>query len=329
MKILFLGTPEFASEHLEYLIKNKFEIVAAISQPDKPKGRGKKLLPTPVKQVALKYNIPIFQPQKLNKEGLKIIEEFKPDIGIVVAYGKLLKPPFLDAIPFFNIHASLLPKYRGAAPIQRALENGESRTGITIFKIGIGMDDGPIAIQREIEVGEYETFGDLYEKLLNLGKKTLIEFLNKYPMELIPQSGEPTFAPKITNEDLIIDFNVAESIICTGINNYKMVPVLKLNYRDRNQKRNYFYGKISSNPNLKWFLRLTENETAVATTMTNMFGDFRFGGVEDGNYVLNIYNPININFKDSEIGAISLPDTPTATKMINVPDDNGIDIVIE
>lgn len=130
-------------------------------------------------------------------------------------------------------------------------------------------------------------------------------------------------------KDLIIDFNVAESIICTGINNYKMVPVLKLNYRDRNQKRNYFYGEISSNPNLKWFLRLTENETAVATTMTNMFGDFRFGGVEDGNYVLNIYNPININFKDSEIGAISLPDTPTATKMINVPDDNGIDIVIE
>lgn len=130
-------------------------------------------------------------------------------------------------------------------------------------------------------------------------------------------------------KDLIIDFNVAESIIYTGINNYKMVPVLKLNYRDRNQKRNYFYGEISSNSNLKWFLRLTENETAVATTMTNMFGDFRFGGVEEGNYVLNIYNPININFKDSEIGTISLPDTPTATKMINVPDDNGINIAIE
>lgn len=231
MKILFLGTPEFASEHLEYLIKNKFEIVAAISQPDRPKGRGKKLLPTPVKQVALKYNIPIFQPQKLNKEGLKIIEEFKPDIGIVVAYGKLLKPPFLDAIPFFNIHASLLPKYRGAAPIQRALENGESRTGITIFKIGIGMDDGPIAIQREIEVGEYETFGDLYEKLLNLGKKTLIEFLNKYPMELIPQSGEPTFAPKITNEDLIIDFTRDFETVKDKIRAYDPLPGARTKFK--------------------------------------------------------------------------------------------------
>jgi len=155
----------------------------------------------------------------------------KPDIGIVVAYGKLLKPPFLDAIPFFNIHASLLPKYRGAAPIQRALENGESRTGITIFKIGIGMDDGPIAIQREIEVGEYETFGDLYEKLLNLGKKTLIEFLNKYPMELIPQSGEPTFAPKITNEDLIIDFTRDFETVKDKIRAYDPLPGARTKFK--------------------------------------------------------------------------------------------------
>ncbi|SHH30316.1 methionyl-tRNA formyltransferase [Thermosipho atlanticus] len=227
MKIIFLGTPDFASEHLEYLLRNNFNVVAVISQPDKPKGRGKKILPTPVKELALKYGIPVFQPKSLNKEGLKIIEEYKPDIGIVVAYGKLLKSPFLDAIPFYNVHASLLPKYRGAAPIQRALENGEKRTGITIFKIGVGMDDGPIAIQKEIVVGEYETFGQLYVKLLEVGKKTLEKFLKNYPTKLVPQNGEPTFAPKISKEDLNVNFSDSCLKVKNKIRAYDPVPGVK------------------------------------------------------------------------------------------------------
>ncbi|ABR30110.1 methionyl-tRNA formyltransferase [Thermosipho melanesiensis] len=231
MRILFLGTPDFASVHLEFLMKNGFDVVAVISQPDKPKGRGKKILPTPVKEVALKYNIPVFQPKKLNKEGLKIIENLKPDIGIVVAYGKLLKPPFLNTLEFYNVHASLLPSYRGAAPIQRVLENGEKRTGITIFKIGEGMDDGPIALKKEVEVGEFETFGELYEKLLDLGKKALIEFLNNYPIELIPQEGKVSFAPKITKEDLKLDFSKDVTFVKNKIRAYDPLPGVRVLFK--------------------------------------------------------------------------------------------------
>lgn len=233
MKILFLGTPSFASEHLEFLIENNFNVVAVISQPDKPKGRGKKIVPTPVKEVAQKYNIPVFQPTKLNKEGLEIINEFKPDIGIVVAYGRLLKPPFLNAIPFYNIHASLLPKYRGAAPIQRVLENGEKVTGITIFKIGEGMDDGPIALKKEVGVGKFDTFEDLYNKLLKLGKESLFEFLNNYPMELIEQEGEATYAPKITKEDLIVNFSEDYVDVKNKIRAYDPVPGVKAKINDK------------------------------------------------------------------------------------------------
>jgi len=249
MKILFLGTPDFASEHLKYLIENKFDVVAVISQPDKPKGRGKKLLPTPVKKVAMEYNIPVFQPKKVNKEGLEIIEKFKPDIAVVVAYGKLLKPPFLDALPFYNVHASLLPKYRGAAPIQRTLENGEKKTGITIFKIDIGMDDGPIALQKEIEIGEYETFGDLYKKLLNLGKEALVEFLNKYPMKLVSQIGEPTYAPKITSDDLNIDFTYDFIVVKNKIRAYDPVPGARADFKGNVVKLFgvFFAGKSNHN----------------------------------------------------------------------------------
>ena len=131
----------------------------------------------------------------------------------------------------------------------------------------------------------------------------------------------------VDGKDLIIDFDVAESIILTGTGDYKMKPVLKLNHRERDQQRKNFFGEISGDS--QWFLRLTENDTAVATTMTNSTGEFRIGGVEDGDYILNIYNPANINFKESENDTISLPDTPTATEAINIPDNNGIVITIE
>jgi methionyl-tRNA formyltransferase len=272
MKILFLGTPEFASEHLKYLIKNKFEIVAVISQPDKQKGRGKKILPTPVKEVAQEYGIPIFQPKKVNKEGLEIIEKFKPDLAVVVAYGKLLKPPFLDALPFFNVHASLLPKYRGAAPIQRALENGEEKTGITIFKIGIGMDDGPIALQKEIKVGEFETFGELYQKLLNLGKETLVEFLNKYPLKLVPQTGEPTYAPKITSDDLNIDFTNDFIIVKNKIRAYDPIPGVRTNFKGEIVKLfGVFFAEKSKNESPGRILKIN-NEGAFISCNNGVVG---------------------------------------------------------
>ncbi|MGQ9857006.1 MAG: methionyl-tRNA formyltransferase [Fervidobacterium sp.] len=228
MRILFLGTPEFAALHLEFLLKNAYNVVAVISQADKPRGRGQKLLPTPVKEVALKYNVPVFQPKNLTKEGIEIINEYKPDIGIVVAYGRLLKKPFLDAIPFYNIHTSLLPKYRGAAPMQRCLENGDRVTGVTIFKISEGMDDGDIALQTAFEVGECETLGELYEKMTFHGTELLDEFLKNYPVQLTPQDhSQATYAPKIEKEDLYVDFSKNAEQVRNKIRAYDPVPGAK------------------------------------------------------------------------------------------------------
>jgi len=228
LRILFLGTPEFAASHLEFLLKKGYNVVAVISQADKPRGRGQRLLPTPVKEIALRYNIPVFQPKSLTKEGMEIIEKFKPDIGIVVAYGRLLKNPFLSAIPFYNIHTSLLPKYRGAAPMQRSLEAGEKVTGVTIFKISEGMDDGDIAMQKAFEVGECETLGEVYEKMIKHGTELLDEFLKSYPVPLIRQDhSQATYAPKIEKEDFYVDFSQSAEAVRNKIRAYDPIPGAK------------------------------------------------------------------------------------------------------
>jgi len=220
-----MGTPEFAASYLDFLIQKKFNVVAVISQKDKPRGRGQKLLPTPVKEVAQKYGIPVFQPSKLNEEGLEIIENYRPDIGIVVAYGRLLRKPFLDAIPLYNVHTSLLPKYRGPAPMQRAIENGERVTGVTIFKISEGMDEGDIALQRAFELEECEPFGSVYEKFIKYGTELLREFLRNYPVTLTPQDhSKATYAPKIEKKDLYVDFSKPAVEVRNKIRAYDPTP---------------------------------------------------------------------------------------------------------
>ncbi len=225
IRILFLGTPDFAATHLKFLVENNFNVVGVISQADKPKGRGQKLLPTPVKEIALNYGLRVYQSKSLKTEGFEIIKELKPDIGIVVAYGRILKKPFLDLIPFFNIHASILPKYRGAAPIQRAIENGEKETGITIFKISEGLDDGDVALTKSVEINECETFEQVYEKLQTLGCSALKEFLENYPVPLIPQDhSKATYAPKIEKEDLKVDFSKSVIEVRNKIRAYDPLP---------------------------------------------------------------------------------------------------------
>uniref|UniRef100_A0A7C4W474 Methionyl-tRNA formyltransferase n=1 Tax=Fervidobacterium pennivorans TaxID=93466 RepID=A0A7C4W474_FERPE len=237
LRILFLGTPEFAARYLEFLLEKGYNVVAVISQADKPRGRGQKLLPTPVKEVALKHNIPVFQPKSLVKEGTEIIEKYKPDIGIVVAYGRLLKKPFLDAIPFYNVHASLLPRYRGAAPMQRCLEAGEKVTGVTIFKISEGMDDGDIALQKPFEIGECETLGELYEKMINYGTELLDEFLKRYPVPLVPQDhSQVSYAPKIDKNDLHVDFSMPAEMVRNKIRAYDPVPGVRARLNDTEVK---------------------------------------------------------------------------------------------
>ncbi|AEH51127.1 methionyl-tRNA formyltransferase [Pseudothermotoga thermarum] len=228
MRIIFLGTPEYSAKHLQVLLDEGFNVVAVVTQPDKPKGRGLKVLPSPVKLLALQRGIPVF-------EKLKDVpfDQIKPDIGIVVAYGALIKKHYLDILPmgFYNVHPSLLPKYRGAAPINRAIENGEKVTGVTIFKLTEQLDAGPIALQEKLQIGEYETFGELQERLIELGCKLLVEFLKNIDhVKLIPQDDKlATYAPKINPEDLLVDFSKQTVKVKDKIRAYDPNPGVKAN----------------------------------------------------------------------------------------------------
>lgn len=211
-KIVFMGTPEFGGVVLEELIKNGYNVVGVFSQPDRPKGRGRKVEPTYVKSVALKYGIPVFQPKSVSKaEGFETLVKLNPNIIITTAFGKILRKNVLEYPEkgCWNVHASLLPKYRGAAPIQRAIENGENETGITIYKMVEKLDAGDIAIQKAIPIDINDNFGIVYNKLLELAKEAVLEFLEKFDsLTLVPQDDSlATYAEKITPQDLKVDFN--------------------------------------------------------------------------------------------------------------------------
>jgi len=213
MRVVFLGTSDFAASILEHLAKEFLDdIVAIITKPDKPVGRGQKLQPPPVKTIAeaLFPKIPVLQPERVSSpQAVEALTSLSPDIFIVVAFGEILKPEVL-AIPkvgAFNIHASLLPAYRGAAPIQRALMDGCSHTGITIFRLNPKMDSGDIVWQKECVIGENETFGGLSERLLEISKKGVVDLLhtaNKLTFSTQSTKGV-TKAPKLLPEDLVLD----------------------------------------------------------------------------------------------------------------------------
>lgn len=205
MRVLFMGTPDIAAVSLEKLICEKFEVVGVVSQPDKPKGRGHKMMPTPVKIVAEENGIEVYQPEKLkNGELMPILENLKPDVIIVVAYGKIL-PEYILNFPKFgciNMHASLLPKLRGAAPIQWAVINGDKKTGVTTMLMEKGLDTGDMLLTRETEIGLYETSEELFDRIAVLGAELLVETLNNIEnIKPIPQNhDEHTYAPMITKE---------------------------------------------------------------------------------------------------------------------------------
>ena len=177
-----MGTPDFAVPCLEKLIKNKYEVVGVFTQPDKKKGRGQKFSFTPVKNLALENNLPIFQPDSLkNTESFELLKGLNPELIVVVAYGKILPKNILD-IPKYgciNVHGSLLPKYRGAAPIQFAIINGEEKTGVTTMFMDEGMDTGNMLLKAEIKIEDEDTSESLYSKLSKLGSELLIKTLDK------------------------------------------------------------------------------------------------------------------------------------------------------
>ena len=218
LNILFMGTPDFAKESLEAVYNAGYNILGVVTNPDKPKGRGMKMIVSPVKQFAIENNIPIYQPIKIrnNEEFIKEIKELNPDIICVVAYGKILPKEILD-IPKYgciNVHGSLLPKYRGAAPIQWAIINGEKTTGITTMYMDIGMDTGDMILKEEVEIGEDETTGELWERLSKIGGTLLVKTINliekgKAPRE--KQGENYTVAPMLSKEMAQIDWNKKSS----------------------------------------------------------------------------------------------------------------------
>ncbi len=214
MKIVFMGTPDFAKESLQAIYKAGHEILAVITNQDKPSGRGMKISITPVKEYAQEHNLKIYQPQKIrnNEEIINEIKELKPEVICVVAYGKILPKEILDIPPkgCINVHGSLLPKYRGAAPIQRAIINGEKVTGITTMYMDVGMDTGDMILKQEEQIKEDETTGELWERLSKIGAKLLVETLEQIEKETAPrtpQGEEFTMAPMLDKEaDGIIDW---------------------------------------------------------------------------------------------------------------------------
>ena len=182
MKVLFMGTPDFAIPCLKSLIKSEHDVCGVFTQPDKPKGRGHKVSSPPIKELAIQNEIEVFQPKSLkDDETFSIIKKLNPEIIIVVAYGKILPKNIIDYPKYgcINLHASLLPKYRGAAPIQWCVINGEKRTGVTTMYMDVGLDTGDMLLKSETVISDDETSGELHDKLSLIGAELLIETLEK------------------------------------------------------------------------------------------------------------------------------------------------------
>lgn len=229
MNIVFMGTPDFAVESLKSLQQAGNNILAVVTNIDKPRGRGNKVLGTPVKEYAIEHNIKIYQPFKVrdNVEFINEMEELKPDLFCVVAYGKILPQELLDIpkLGCINVHGSLLPKYRGAAPIQWAVLNGDKTTGITTMYMDAGMDTGDMILKQEVEIGEDETTGELWDKLTKIGGELLVKTLDLIEQGKAPrekQGEDFTMAPMLSKEMSKIDWQnqTAEQIknLIRGLN---------------------------------------------------------------------------------------------------------------
>ena len=219
MKIVFMGTPDFAKESLEAINGAGHNILAVITNPDRPKGRGMKMIYSPVKEYAINNNIQVIQPEKIrkNENFIDKIKGLEPDVICVVAYGKILPKDILNIpkLGCINVHASLLPQYRGAAPIQWAVINGDKKTGVTTMYMDEGMDTGDIILTQKVEIGEDETTGELWDRLAKIGAKLLVETLEKIQdgtAPRIPQGNDFSEAPMLDKKMSIINWEQKTAI---------------------------------------------------------------------------------------------------------------------
>ena len=261
LNILFMGTPDFAKESLEAVYNAGHNILGVVTNQDRPKGRGMKMIASPVKEFAIEHNFPVMQPLKIrnNTEFIDKLKELNPDVICVVAYGKILPKEVLDIprLGCINVHGSLLPKYRGAAPIQWAVINGEKKTGITTMYMDVGMDTGDMILKEEVEIGEDETTGELWNRLSKIGGNLLVETLKKIEEGNAPrekQGEDFSIAPMLDKEISQINWEEKSAIqiknLVNGLNpimgaytyiNDKKIKFWKvkvINFRDFEEKYN-------------------------------------------------------------------------------------------
>lgn len=232
MKVVFMGTPEFAVSSLEALVSAGHDVCAVYTQPDKPKGRGYVMTPPPVKECAVKNNVEVFQPTSMKTdEEFERLSAIAPDIIVVVAYGKILPQRILD-IPKYgciNVHASLLPKYRGAAPIQWAVIKGEKKSGVTIMQMDAGLDTGDMLLKAETDIGENETAGELHDELCEIGAKALIDALERIEAGTITAEKQPDgdffYASMLDKKMCVVDWSENASVIHNKIRGLSPWPV--------------------------------------------------------------------------------------------------------
>ncbi len=230
MKIVFMGTPDYAVKTLEALIKSEHTVAAVFAQPDKPVGRKQVLTPPPVKVCAMENNIPVYQPNSVKTgEALEIINEINPDVIVVVAYGKILPKEILSAAKYgcVNGHASLLPKYRGASPIQWCIVQGETQTGVTTMLMDEGMDTGDILETVNVKIGDNETAEELFERLSVISADLMLSTISKLEKgEITPQKqeGDATYAPIIKKEMALLDFNKPAKELFNAVRGYYSWP---------------------------------------------------------------------------------------------------------
>lgn len=238
MRVIFMGTPDFAVPSLEALL-TKHEVVLVVTQPDKPKGRGKKMVPTPVKACALEHGIPVLQPEKVKEpEFVEQLRSYEPDLIAVTAFGQILNEPILEMPKYgcINVHGSLLPKYRGAAPMQWSIIDGEKVTGITTMYMAKGLDSGDMLLKAEVEITDEDTFATIHDKMAVTGANLLLDTLDQLEagtLERIPQDHDAaTYAPMITKETGHIDWSKNRQDIINLIRGLNPVPAAYTIYEE-------------------------------------------------------------------------------------------------
>jgi methionyl-tRNA formyltransferase len=259
-RVIFMGTPEFAVPTLKALLAApEYDVVGVVTQPDRPAGRGKTIQSSPVKQTAQASEVPVLQPEKLRQPGVfEQLQTWQPDVIVVAAFGQILRQNVLDLPRFgcINVHASLLPRWRGAAPIQAAIRAGDTQTGLTIMRMDAGLDTGPMLSQRAIPIEPTDTGRSLHDKLAALGGPLLIETLGPYlrgeitPQPQPPQAeSEQTYAPMLKKEDGLIDWSLPADVIERQVRAFDPWPGTYTTWNGQPLK--ILSGKVVAGPNVR------------------------------------------------------------------------------